>query len=66
MGDWTCQECGGTGMHWSEERQAQILCTCPAGAAKKEYLLKTGEQLSQEARARARGRKKRKKEKVPF
>ncbi len=62
MSDVFCR-CDGEGWYWDEERKFRVLCSCPAGWKKKEYLSKSRDEQRKEREQRKR-RKKR--EEVPF
>lgn len=62
MSDFTCHNCGGDGMYWHPDRKAMVLCHCPKGQSKRDYL-----RLSRdEKRKERRGQKRERKEPVPF
>jgi len=67
MPKWTCRKCHGDGMHWSDERQAMVICSCPAGESKREYLKMTPEERRKARRKRGREKKREKEqEPIPF
>jgi len=54
-------------MHWSDERQAMVICSCPAGESKREYLKMTPEERRKARRKRGREKKREKEqEPIPF
>lgn len=55
--------CRGEGWYWDDERKSRVVCTCPAGWAKKQYLGKTRSERQQERKERKRRKAK---EEVPF
>lgn len=64
MTNWTCQDCDGDGMRYSEERKAMVICLCPVGERKRVFLKLTREERQKERRGR--GKRKKPEERVPF
>jgi hypothetical protein len=67
MGDWSCRKCRGEGMYPGEDGRKRIVCDCPAGQSKRQWLNMTPEQRRQARKKRARSKKREQaQEPIPF